>query len=130
MKVFVLWVSLGCLLLCGITVSGGPPEGVPAVMRFNDAAAFFLITFGFYTVITKHDLIKAVTGFLIAECGAELLILSAGYVPGGTDHVPQAFALISIVLSSGCAAVGMVLAGKLYESCGTLDTREIGRLRG
>ena len=80
------------------------------MMTFNYIASFFLIVLGFYTIITKYNLIKTVIGLGIADYGVNLLIISIGY-NGGTapiftegeitavshfvDPIPQALTLTS-----------------------------------
>ena len=113
---------------------------------FNYIASFFLIALGFYTIITKYNLIKTVIGLSICDYGVNLLIISIGYNPGGTapiytlgeltaasyfvDPIPQALTLTSIVIGACVTAMSLSLVIKLHESYGTLDTREIRRLRG
>ena len=116
------------------------------MIMFNYIASFFLIALGFYTIITKYNLVKTVIGLSIADYGVNLLIISVGYNPGGTapiyslgeltsasyfvDPIPQALTLTSIVIGACVSAMSLALVIKLYESYGTLDTREIRRLRG
>ena len=82
----------------------------------------------------------------LKESGVNLLLISIGYNPGGTapiftqgeltaasyfvDPIPQALTLTSIVIGACVTAMSLALVIKLYESYGTLDTREIRRLRG
>ena len=116
------------------------------MITFNYIAAFFLICLGFYTIITKYNLVKTVIGLSICDYGVNLLIISIGYVPGGTapiftageiakttyfvDPIPQALTLTSIVIGACVTAMSLSLVIKMHESYGTLDTREIRRLRG
>ena len=116
------------------------------MIMFNYIASFFLIALGFYTIITKYNLVKTVIGLSIADYGVNLLIISFGYSPGGTapiytrgeltsasyfvDPIPQALTLTSIVIGACVTAMSLSLVIKLHESYGTLDTREIRRLRG
>lgn len=116
------------------------------MITFNYIASFFLIVLGFYTIITKYNLVKTVIGLGIADYGVNLLIISIGYNPGGTapiftpgeiaeasyfvDPIPQALTLTSIVIGACVTAMSLSLVIKLHESYGTLDTREIRRLRG
>ena len=116
------------------------------MITYNYIAAFFLIALGFYTVVTQYNIVKSVIGLTIADYGVNLLIISIGYVPGGTapiftageitassafvDPIPQALTLTSIVIGACVTAMSMSLVMKLYDSYGTLDTREIRRLRG
>lgn len=116
------------------------------MITFNYIASFFLIALGFYTIITKYNLVKTVIGLGITDYGVNLLIISIGFNPGGTapiftpgeltvaswfvDPIPQALTLTSIVIGACVTAMSLSLVIKLEESYGTLDTREIRRLRG
>ena len=116
------------------------------MIQFNYVCAFFLIVLGFYTIVTKYNLFKTVIGMSIMDYGVNLLIISIGYTPGGTapiftkgeltqasyfvDPIPQALTLTSIVIGACVTAMSMSLVMRLHESYGTLDTREIWRLRG
>ena len=115
----------------------------------NYMASMLLIALGLYTVCTKKNLIKIVLGLGITDYGVNMLIVSLGYNDGGTapiyqmsdllngvapgffvDPVPQALTLTSIVIGACVTAMTLALVMKLEESYGTLDTREIRRLRG
>ena len=109
------------------------------MILMNYIVAFFLICLGFYTVVTKYNLVKTVIGLSIADYGVNLLIISIGFNPGGTapiftwselDPIPQALTLTSIVIGACVTAMSLALVIKLEEQYGTLDTREIRRLRG
>ena len=116
------------------------------MIMFNYIASFFPIALGFFTIITKFNLVKTVIGLSIADYGVNLLLISVGYNPGGTapiytlgeltsasyfvDPIPQALTLTSIVIGACVTAMSLSLVMKLHESYGTLDTREIRRLRG
>ena len=116
------------------------------MILMNYIAAFFLIVLGLYTIVTKYNLVKTVIGLSIMDYGVTLLIVSIGFNPGGTapiftageltkasyfvDPIPQALTLTSIVIGACVTAMSMALVIKLHESYGTLDTREIRRLRG
>ena len=116
------------------------------MMTINYIASFFLIVLGFYTIVTKYNIVKTVIGLSIVDYGVNLLIILIGYVPGGTapiftegeinqlsyfvDPIPQALTLTSIVIGACVTAMSMSLVMKLHESYGTLDTREIRRLHG
>ena len=116
------------------------------MITFNYICSFFLIALGFYTIVTKYNLVKTVIGLSIADYGVNLLIISIGYVPGGTapiytageltqasffvDPIPQALTLTSIVIGACVTAMSLSLVMKFHRSYGTLDTREIRRLHG
>lgn len=116
------------------------------MITFNYIAAFFLIALGLYCIVTKSNLMKTVIGLNIMDYGVNLLIIAVGYNHGGTapiftpgelnaasyfvDPIPQALTLTSIVIGACVSAMSLALVIKLYESYGTLDTRQIRRLRG
>ncbi len=116
------------------------------MVLFNYIASFFLIVLGFYTIVTKYNLVKTVIGLSIVDYGVNLLIISIGFNPGGTapiftwgelnpssffvDPIPQALTLTSIVIGACVTAMSLALVMKIHEQYGTLDTREIRRLRG
>ena len=116
------------------------------MILMNYIAAFFLIVLGLYTIVTKYNLVKTVIGLGIADYGVNLLIITVGFNPGGTapiftfselnpssffvDPIPQALTLTSIVIGACVTAMSLSLVVKLQEEYGTIDTREIRRLRG
>ena len=116
------------------------------MILFNYIASFFLIALGFYTIITKFNLVKTVIGLSIADYGVNLLIITIGFNPGGTapiftwselnpasffvDPIPQALTLTSIVIGACVTAMSLALVMKIHEQYGTIDTREVRRLRG
>ncbi len=116
------------------------------MILLNYIASFFLIALGLYTIVTKHNLVKTVIGLSIADYGANLLLISIGFNPGGTapiytwtelnpssffvDPIPQALTLTSIVIGACVTAMSLALVIKLEEQYGTTDTREIRRLHG
>ena len=116
------------------------------MILINYLASFFLITLGLYCIVTKHDLLKSVIGLSIVDYGVNLLIITVGFNPGGTapifsfgelhpesffvDPIPQALTLTSIVIGACVTAMSLALVIKLEEQYGTIDTREIRRLRG
>ena len=112
----------------------------------NYLCAVFLIGLGFYCMLKKHDLFKIVIGMGLMDYGVNLLIISIGFVPGGTapiftirelergaffvDPVPQALTLTSIVIGACVTAMALALVARLNLSYGTIDADEIRRLRG
>ena len=116
------------------------------MITFNYICSFFLIVLGFYTIVTKYNLVKTVIGMSIMDYGVNLLIISVGFNPGGTapiftageltkasyfvDPIPQALTLTSIVIGACVTAMSLSLVIKIREMYGTTDTHEIRRLRG
>ena len=117
-----------------------------SIVVMNYIAAFFLIVLGLYAIVAKHNLLKTVIGLSILDYGVNLLIVTVGFNPGGTapifnpeeinpgsffvDPIPQALTLTSIVIGACMTAMALSLVMKIYEQYGTMDTREVRRLRG
>ena len=116
------------------------------MILFNYIASFFLMVLGLYCIVVKYNLVKTVIGLSILDYGVNLLIITIGFNPGGTapiftqgeitaasyfvDPIPQALTLTSIVIGACVTAMSLALVIKLEEQYGTIDTREIRRLRG
>jgi len=115
-------------------------------MIINYIASFFLIALGLTAIIVKHNLVKTVIGMSIMDYGVNILLISVGYVPGGTapiftpgeitptsyfvDPIPQALTLTSIVIGACVTAMSLAIVMRIEEQYHTIDTREIRRLRG
>lgn len=105
--------------------------------------ALALFGIGIYTVLTHSNLFKKVIGINIMEGSTYLLFIAAGNIKGGvapirdmsqTDLVyvnplPQALMLTGIVVSVSVTALSLALIARLYKFYGTVDAREIMRIR-
>ena len=116
------------------------------MILMNYIAAFFLLGLGLYTIVTKYNLVKTVIGLSIMDYGVNLLIVSIVFKAAATapiftfrelnpssffvDPIPQALTLTSIVIGACVTAMSLALVMKIYEQYGTMDTREVRRLRG
>ena len=116
------------------------------MITLNYIASFFLIVLGLYCIVAKYNLVKTVIGLSLMDYGVNLLIISIGFNPGGTapiftagelttesffvDPIPQALTLTSIVIGACVTAMSLALVMKIHEQYGTIDTREVRRLRG
>ncbi|MBC7080918.1 MAG: NADH-quinone oxidoreductase subunit K [Thermoplasmatales archaeon] len=109
-----------------------------------------LIAIGMYAVVFRRNLMKIAIGITIIESGVNLFLITLGYREGGIAPiftnlppditpadipekmvmpVPQALTLTSIVI--GVAVLALILAFiiKIYKEYGTLDAKEVRRLR-
>lgn len=116
------------------------------MIAFNYIASFALVVLGIYCMVVKHDLVKICIGMSLVDYGVNLLIVSVGFHPGGTapifsiseltresffvDPIPQALTLTSIVIGACTTAMTLSLIVMLKKQYGTLDSRQIRRLRG
>lgn len=106
-----------------------------------------LLLIGLATVLFRRNLIKIVVGITIIESAVNLFLITLGYreggvapiytslppgvqVPGGMVlPIPQALTLTSIVIGVAVLAVMLSLVMHIYRKYGTLDVREIRRLK-
>jgi multicomponent Na+:H+ antiporter subunit C len=121
-------------------------EGVRAAMTGNAPFLVVGIIFflGMYAILFERNLIKIAIGITLLEASANLLLIVLGYRTGGSIPVytlaggtrtmvlptPQALTLTAIVIGLATSALLLSLIILLYRHYGTLDVREIRRLRG
>lgn len=107
--------------------------------------SLLLVGIGLYALILKKNLIKKLIGLELMETGANLLIISIGFIKEGTapifskewfiptshfvDPLPQALTLTSIVIGASQLALAAAFVVALYKHYGTLDVRKIRSLR-
>lgn len=103
-----------------------------------------LFLFGLFAVIFERNLIKIAIGVTLIEAATNLFLITLGYRTGGSIPVftmagevkqmvlptPQALTLTAIVIGLASTALLLSLIMVLYRHYGTLDVREIRRLRG
>ena len=108
-------------------------------------SAILLILIGLYAALVKKSLIKILIGLSIVDSGIHLLMISIGYIKGGTapifsgesfaiaenmvDPIMQALVLTAIVIGFGVTAVGLSLVIRLYKHHGTISIDEIKNLK-
>lgn len=97
-----------------------------------------LISIGLYGIMSKRNLLKLLISVDIMEIGVNLLIVTVGYLPGGTapimdgnystyvDPLPQALVLTAIVIGVSVLALGITLTIRHYRRFGTLEMDEGG----
>ena len=100
---------------------------------------FTLILIGLYGILSKKNIIKIIVGFSLFDTGLHVLIVTVGYIKGGTapildsavgttdvaskivDPVPQALVLTAIVIGLGVTALMLAYALKMYQAKKSLD---------
>jgi multisubunit Na+/H+ antiporter MnhC subunit len=105
--------------------------------------AMGLIVIGVVGVVMLNNIFRIILALFIAEAGANLLLIIAGYrfdavapiitasitATSATqvmvDPVPQAMVLTSIVIGVGIQALALALVVKIYQHYQTLNLREI-----
>nr|WP_321499494.1 cation:proton antiporter subunit C [uncultured Dethiosulfovibrio sp.] len=103
-----------------------------------------LFLMGLISVIVENNLVKIAIGVCLMESAANMFLVVLGYrfngdipihfLPGPVDvfvlPTPQAMTLTAIVIAFASSALMLSLVVMLYRHYGTLDVREIRRLRG
>ncbi len=103
-----------------------------------------LILIGLWGLLTNKDMIRMIVGCSLFDLGVHIVMLSVGYISGGTapivekladpgktyvDPVPQALVLTAIVIGLGITAFMLTYAVSLYEKKGTLDIDRFEELK-
>ncbi len=106
--------------------------------------ALALFGIGTFTVLTHSNLLKKVIGINIMEGSTYLFFIAAGNIRGGVapikdmvsqgdvvyvNPLPQALMLTGIVVSVSVTALSLALIMRLYKLYGTIDAKEIHRIR-
>lgn len=108
------------------------------------AVAAFICLLGLFGVTTSRNLIHLALCVTVTQSSTYVLLLSIGYVRGGTapifkgvklgtravDPVVQALTLTDIVVSVTVLALILALALDVSHDAGTLDPDEIAELHG
>ena len=97
--------------------------------------ALVLYIIGIYTLASSKNMLKLVFGIEILVLAVNLNFLAFGaftagpVTPGPIDPMIQAIVILSICVGGAIAVVALSLIKNAYEHYGTLDIRELRRLR-
>jgi multisubunit Na+/H+ antiporter MnhC subunit len=101
-----------------------------------------LILVGLWGMLTQRNLIRMIVGFSLLDTGIHMVMVSIGYVTGGTapiidatvpaseaasrvvDPLPSALVLTAIVIGLGVTAVMLAFAVRIYQEKKTLNIDE------
>lgn len=106
--------------------------------------ALWLLLVGLYGIATSRNVIHLVSCLFVAQSSTYLLLLSIGYVKGGTapitegvapgtvmvDPVVQALTMTDIVVGAAVSALVLVFGLQAHKKSGTLDPRRTPPMRG
>ena len=110
------------------------------VGHYNYLVVIFLMMAGFYTVISRGNLIKKIAGINIFQTAVFLMYISIGYVSEGTapniaagftkysNPLPHVLILTAIVVGVSTTALGLALIVRIKEAYGTIEEDEIHKL--
>ncbi len=102
-------------------------------------AAAFLIAIGIYALMLKKNMIKMVIGLSLMDSGVNLLLISLGYINGGTapillngvkpqevvDPLPQALVLTNVVIGVSVTALALSVIIRVYKHYKTLNSDKV-----
>ena len=101
-----------------------------------------LVLVGLWGMLTQRNMIRMIIGFSLTDTGIHMVMVSIGYVTGGTapiineavplvdavnrvvDPVPSALVLTAIVIGLGVPAVMLAFAVRIYKARNTLNIDE------
>jgi multisubunit Na+/H+ antiporter MnhC subunit len=107
-----------------------------------------LILIGLWGILTQRNIIRMIVGFSLLDTGIHMVMVSIGYVTGGTapiiddsvpmaeaasrivDPVPSALVLTAIVIGLGVTAVMLSFAVRMYRERRTLMIDEFTESKG
>jgi multicomponent Na+:H+ antiporter subunit C len=107
-----------------------------------------LVLIGLWGMLTQRNMIRMIIGFSLTDTGIHMVMVSIGYVTGGTapiindavpmadavnltvDPVPSALVLTAIVIGLGVTAVMLSYAVRIYKARKTLMIDECTESKG
>lgn len=107
---------------------------------YNYWVVVVLMMTGFYTLITRGNLIKQLIGLSVFQVSVFMLYISMGKVDGGTapilvdgvdtysNPLPHVLILTAIVVGVSTLALGLALVVRIQEAYGTIEDDEIQQL--
>jgi multicomponent Na+:H+ antiporter subunit C len=101
-----------------------------------------LMLIGMWGMLTQQNIIRMIIGFSLIDTGVHMVMVSIGYLSGGTapiidetinrataltdvvDPVPSALVLTAIVIGLGITAVMLAFAVRIHEKKQSLSIEE------
>ena len=105
--------------------------------HYNYWIVILLMMVGFYTVISRGNLVKKIAGLNIFQVSVFLLYISIGNVEDGTTPIiaegftqysnplPHVLILTAIVVGVATTALGLALVVRIKEAFGTIEEDDI-----
>ncbi len=105
--------------------------------HYNYWIVILLMMVGFYTVISRGNLVKKIAGLNIFQTSVFLLYISIGNVQDGTTPIiaegftqysnplPHVLILTAIVVGVATTALGLALVVRIREAYGTIEEDDI-----
>jgi multicomponent Na+:H+ antiporter subunit C len=105
--------------------------------HYNYWIVILLMMVGFYTVISRGNLVKKIAGLNIFQTSVFLLYISIGNIEDGTTPIiaegftqysnplPHVLILTAIVVGVATTALGLALVVRIKEAYGTIEEDDI-----
>lgn len=105
--------------------------------HYNYWLIIIIMMAGFYTVISRGNLVKKIAGLNIFQVSVFLLYISIGNVKGGatpiiaegvslySNPLPHVLILTAIVVGVATTALGLALVIRIKEAYGTIEEDDI-----
>lgn len=105
--------------------------------HYNYWLVIIIMMAGFYTVISRGNLVKKIVGLNIFQVSVFLLYISIGDVKGGatpiiekgitlySNPLPHVLILTAIVVGVATTALGLALVIRIKEAYGTIEEDDI-----
>jgi len=105
--------------------------------HFNYWMVIIIMMAGFYTVISRGNLVKKIAGLNIFQVSVFMLYISIGNVKGGaapiiekgvelySNPLPHVLILTAIVVGVATTALGLALVVRIKEAYGSIEEDEI-----
>ena len=105
--------------------------------HYNYWVVILLMMVGFYTVISRGNLVKKIAGLNMFQVSVFLLYISIGNVEDGTTPIiaegftlysnplPHVLILTAIVVGVATTALGLALVVRIKEAYGTIEEDDI-----
>jgi len=102
---------------------------VPLAYYVACSAALFFI--GIYCLIMKRNMIRMLMALevMLNAVNLNFVALSSYHVTGGVHPLARVFTILSIGIGGCIISLGFVIAIYAYRHYGTLDARQLRRLR-
>ncbi len=111
------------------------------VRRPNFLAFVVLLVWGFYIMVTHHNLVKKLIGLYIVQTSVLLFLIALSAKTGATvpvllsetdiraaayaNPLPHVLTLTAIVVQVATLGVSLALVSRIYRDYGSLDEEEI-----
>ena len=101
-------------------------------LSYYIAFVIALYTIGIYCLATKRNMIRLILGLeiLVNAANVSFSAFSAYAFPGFVDPLGHSIVVVSIGIAGSVSAVALMLVVYVYKHYGTLDVKELRRLRG